>query len=599
MVAEGVYQTMQGNPVRAGGALTAIAAGEAPPPEPEVVRTARSGVAVTHRLLAAFDADPSRAAVFVRHWPIGPRGQAEPVLNAWAAMLFSAIPQASGWPQPLTGMLNRGTRDPIFSPQQIVFWYRAHGPHGPTEKRTLEGFDLCPLDLLYAQRQELEQRILYHLFRTSGFNTIELVFEDPGEPDVALSPSQISLQSVLEIARAARSLISNARALAPDDVAWPEQPEGRVDESELGKRLQQARTGLETALGKLRDSLPVETGETGSLPPVAGQLPRGDLKDIRSALLALAAFGVQGAIPAPPTGNAQQDGKALHLQAEQVAAQAQERLAASKDPDLTIAGRIEALFGGGFRVLPVFQPDEDLEAAVAERTRIGDATPDVVIPWLQQMALLRPAAARLETVQMYTYANDRRGIGSVRVAQLPLPDKVQPDEPLPDGVQPKEPWVALRPRAKSSIPGGRLSMAIYQPLGNVQLGEDKKVAGLMIDQWVEVVPNKEETTAVAFHYDAPAARPPQSILLAVPPRAGLQWSLDILEKTLLETLELAKLRTVDLHSLPSVGHFLPALFMASNQGVADETENPGHDPHGDTISTNFVVKADGKSIWHQ
>jgi hypothetical protein len=101
------------------------------------------------------------------------------------------------------------------------------------------------------------------------------------------------------------------------------------------------------------------------------------------------------------------------------------------------------------------------------------------------------------------------------------------------------------------------------------------LAGLLVDEWVEVVPNAEETTGVAFHYDAPGASPPQAILLAVSPDERLEWDLETLEATVLSTLELAKLRTVDLSSLDAdLGRYLPALYFARS-------------PAGDTIATDF------------
>ena len=38
------------------------------------------------------------------------------------------------------------------------------------------------------------------------------------------------------------------------------------------------------------------------------------------------------------------------------------------------------------------------------------------------------------------------------------------------------------------------------------------------DEWPEFVPDPFQTAAIGFHYDAPGARPPQSVLLALPPR---------------------------------------------------------------------------------
>src|SRR4029077_2065153 len=59
VVAESVYQAVRGNTSRTASTLDAVARGEAPPPEMEVVRTPRSGVALTHRLVTLFSGDPA------------------------------------------------------------------------------------------------------------------------------------------------------------------------------------------------------------------------------------------------------------------------------------------------------------------------------------------------------------------------------------------------------------------------------------------------------------------------------------------------------------------------------------------------------------
>src|SRR4029434_6710218 len=67
VVAESVFQIVQGNPLRSGATLDAIASGEMPPPELEVVRTPRTGTALTHRLLALFAAG---AGIPPATWPV-------------------------------------------------------------------------------------------------------------------------------------------------------------------------------------------------------------------------------------------------------------------------------------------------------------------------------------------------------------------------------------------------------------------------------------------------------------------------------------------------------------------------------------------------
>ena len=72
--------------------------------------------------------------------------------------------------------------------------------------------------------------------------------------------------------------------------------------------------------------------------------------------------------------------------------------------------------------------------------------------------------------------------------------------------------------------------------------------------------------AITFQYDAPDAFAPQAILFAVPPVLGRPWTQGDLNRVLLETLELAKLRAVDPAALGEIAHCLPALHFAFNVG---------------------------------
>jgi hypothetical protein len=124
-----------------------------------------------------------------------------------------------------------------------------------------------------------------------------------------------------------------------------------------------------------------------------------------------------------------------------------------------------------------------------------------------------------------------------------------------------------------------LSLVLHVPAG---LGKSLSIAALMIDEWVDVIPYATEQTAVAFNFDAPGSRPPQAILLAVPPGDRQTWDLETLEKIVNETLELAKLRTVQTADLDDdVTHFLPALYFGLT--LDDEPRQ--------TISTDFLRAA--------
>src|SRR6185369_11109829 len=88
LTAESVYQVVRGNPLRAASTVDSIAGGETPPPELEVARTPRTGIALTHRLVTLFSGEPAEHPPDWP-WPANPfHSNAEPHLNAWAAKLL-------------------------------------------------------------------------------------------------------------------------------------------------------------------------------------------------------------------------------------------------------------------------------------------------------------------------------------------------------------------------------------------------------------------------------------------------------------------------------------------------------------------------------
>jgi hypothetical protein len=92
----------------------------------------------------------------------------------------------------------------------------------------------------------------------------------------------------------------------------------------------------------------------------------------------------------------------------------------------------------------------------------------------------------------------------------------------------------------------------------------ERVAGLLLDQWDELIPDRAIRSNITFHYDRPGAQAPNCLLLAVPSEGvGSRtepWSLEALRDIVNDTLELSKLRAVDLDALPDVGGLLPGLF---------------------------------------
>jgi hypothetical protein len=93
---------------------------------------------------------------------------------------------------------------------------------------------------------------------------------------------------------------------------------------------------------------------------------------------------------------------------------------------------------------------------------------------------------------------------------------------------------------------------------------DTTYSGLMLDEWIEVIPADQATTGLSLHFDRPNSEAPQAILLATPPmyRGAWQWQ-DIVD-TLHETLDFARLRAVEPGQLDqtALGPLLPAVMSA-------------------------------------
>jgi hypothetical protein len=223
--------------------------------------------------------------------------------------------------------------------------------------------------------------------------------------------------------------------------------------------------------------------------------------------------------------------------------------------------RIRAVLGAAFVVLPrlVVPAGGDLGRGFADGPgRFGD---DTAAPsaWLHRAADVRRNVERLQTLLLYAAAGGRPG--TLAVAQLPF--------------SAGERWVALPAEPGGAVAQGRTSIVAHALGGTVDVGGS--VAGLFVDEWVEVVPNATEVTGIACNVDEPASHPPQAVLIAVTPPGEPHWGVDVLEAILLETLDLAHLRAAAPEQIApnsSLDQLLPALYLGLNL-------------HGDTVSTDF------------
>jgi hypothetical protein len=336
---------------------------------------------------------------------------------------------------------------------------------------------------------------------------------------------------IFDLSAAIRDVIQNARPLRPRDlVALDNTAAAAAVMPSGGTRGTIARQALFALKANLSFAVPA-----------------ANVTDLRTALIEASQFGIGGAYP--PLQSSQVD---LVERGRAALKQVGRRLtdAFSKQAEDEIA---RAVFGRDFVFLDQFEPPQALDAP-----SLGG---DALAPWkwLQKAAPVRPALAAWRTMSIYSGALGAP-VTSLSVAQLPFEAGAL--------------WVALPfPFEAARPPSGRVSIVMHRA---APPGPSPSWAGLLIDEWSEVIPAASEQTSISFPYDHRRSEAPQTLLLAVQPDPRTAWELDTVADIVFETLQLAKVRAVDAESLGEIGQLLPALFVAANE-------------EGDTVSANLTT----------
>ena len=470
ILADNMHQVAEGNFDRAAMTLSAVIAGQTIP-EPDVLRTPRTGTAHSHCVLTLLN--PAQAPVPA--WPVDgmqARAAAEPALNAWAARML-------GDPAKIRC---RATYSAGANPLRVV---------------KLSELKISPLDAIYStsasgstRTSEFEQRLTYLLLRTRPADV-------PADTTVTLDYSRgsaghadiVSFDEFLAMTAALRSLLAKSRPLTASDLALPDRNvPPSIDAAELSARSNAAVTALKNANSRLKAAL------------AAAGTP---LEPVRTALVRLVYLGLSNGVPVSAVDGGPNDAR-LVSQGRSAFADITDRVkklddmaaafsAANAKPEALLdfeTRRLRTIFGPDFPVLPRFTLPQADEAAVAfgnsdalQRNRRIEAP-----SWFARAARVREGLGRLADVLRLAEVLGR-DTPAWTVGQMPF--------------VPGESWVAL-PLTSGTIPGGRLSLVAYGPL---PAALNQPLAGMVFDEWTEVIPNRSETTGLAFHYDRPERAP--------------------------------------------------------------------------------------------
>jgi hypothetical protein len=233
-------------------------------------------------------------------------------------------------------------------------------------------------------------------------------------------------------------------------------------------------------------------------------------------------------------------------------------------------------------VLPTFDATaigQSLPAFDGTSVQIQPAE-DRIWLWLQQVAETHPRVRRFETLLM---AADAWGtlagnpdFSGLKMAQLPH--------------RPQYGWQALSDAELEGTAGrarGCLAIVSIMP----ESVDSRYLTGFLVDEWTETIPLPGVSTGVSFEYNQPNSQAPQCLLLAVPGNfdAGPSWTAQHLAEIVRDTMDLAKVRLVDLDALPAVAGIFPALMFPISS--VSPTIQPGPSPLGGGIDSALPFAA--------
>lgn len=551
LTSESAYQLALGNFERAAAVMQSISGGQMPP-DIDVINTSRgTSLSFTNKVVVQFD-----STFNTNPWPatgMNLRSQTEPGLNHWLGQLMGDPASTRCFVQAVDqdgNVLKRGDNTAI------------------EETVTIADLQLQPADIVYLISNKLEQtgyselesRVRYYFAAKNSLSDATIVkisFNNSGTADLSIR----SFAELLPLADYARQLICSAKPLGASHFRVASKTLGSPPADPDNYVVTDLRTRVEAVFAAVKNKfiqLESAAADAESLRTPA------TVTALRGILKALADGGYSFAFPQSAFGDSPVEIDMLVTQAkslikgfdtlsDQYAAQ----LAKVDDPSATPAQQVslltemaKSLLGKDYVIMPRFNFLDPSELAFADSSRanlLGFAATKSALPvdeWLHGVAQVRPSMHLLEMLRLLTEA-----MGNDYTAPSPIQ--------LP--YQTNDNWLAVEIPEGTTVDHDTHSILQYLPQG---FNAASIQCGLMIDNWRESIPNKEEVTGITFNYNQPNSVPPQAILLAITPEQTGNWTWDDLATTVLDTFAAARKRAVepdllDQHGVITV--LLPAL----------------------------------------
>ncbi|QNU68628.1 hypothetical protein EHE19_009630 [Ruminiclostridium herbifermentans] len=533
LIAESVHHTVNGNPERASAILNMLSKGEGPIPQLEFTKTPRTGKNISHRIIALKACGFEISGL----WNTSGRHRA-----VHSQELEAQVQKLLPSPKKVRCKVKINKNGKINKGEELMIDTDIY----------LSECELCALDYVYEARTGSD--VIPLIIKLSIIaaackkNNIPLDFSAEVEYAVnkSFSPDEITVPEFMRVCALVRQVLGKSRALTPDDFVSPEA--GYIEQVE-DMNLTASAQSANNLLRRLHDRISqyitsdeiVSTEEAYMLFTEASELGINGAAEAAVKNTKESAYPVEAEIK-----------KRIKELDSLINSESGISNGAAQENNISDINKynieiIRTVFGGEFLVTPRFNilNADTFNEAVYNGRKI--ATSSAVRRWFGNMSRVHGGAAVFNRYLLAGSALRINIMNSFSAIQLPV-------------IQ-NEKWVG-NTLNENGIDGSRLNLVIF----GEKLQEDyNSVSGFVIDEWNETIPNKEETTGIAFHYDSPGSEPPQTILIAVQPDINdKKWTTDMLEMVLHETLELAKIRSVGRNELNDLGQILPAIYLTNN-----------------------------------
>ena len=220
--------------------------------------------------------------------------------------------------------------------------------------------------------------------------------------------------------------------------------------------------------------------------------------------------------------------------------EAQQMVANSEDKSYTVYKEaIKHLLVADYLIIPSFCPDinVDIEEIKYQCSSNRFANVDYMRleHFVSDMATVQEQMMHLHQLRMYGKCND-----------LPVAQMLPLQFPVTTNQSGERQWLGAEVSDESFVKDAFVYM-VMDPQNMIgSLGkEQSQLAGIVVDHWIERIPYKNQTAAVAFNYDQPDSEAPQSLLLAVSTKdRKCYWSENMMLNTMKSAVHMVKCRAV-------------------------------------------------------